>query len=110
MITFVQLCIWFAQVIIAVICTCIALVVCESGENPPKEATLERKETPTEKDETPVRMAYAAVKDADAYCSNSCEQASGVCFALCDSHLLTYTCKAKCKFTEYLCYGSCAMS
>ena len=109
MIQIVHILICFAQVIVAVICMGIALVVCESGGRPPKEATLERKETPAEKDETPVRMAYSAVKDNDAYCSNSCDQGSRVCFMLCDSDLKTYTCKIGCTYTEYLCYVSCAI-
>ncbi len=80
------------QVIVAVICTGIALVVCESGERPAEKANAQTEE------------------EADEYCSNSCAQGSRVCFVLCDNELLALTCKTKCKITEYICYGKCAMS
>ena len=107
MIQIVHLFIWFAQVIIAVICMGIALVVCESDEKPRKE-TPETKETPAEKDDTPVETAGAPTgEDTDEDCSNACEQESIVCSDRCQ--FVTLICQAKCKIIEYRCYVICAV-
>ena len=108
MIQIVHLFIWFAQVIVAVICIGITLVVCESDEKPPKEAMPEPNETPAEKDETPAETADAPIEeDTDEDCSNTCEQESIVCSDRCQ--FVTLICQAKCKIIEYRCYVICAI-
>ena len=98
---------WFAQVIVAVICMGIALVVCETEEKPPKE-TPETKETPAEKDETPAETADAPTEEVtDEECSNACEQELKVCPDRCE--LVTLFCQAMCKLMEYRCHVICAI-
>ena len=99
---------WFAQVIVAVICMGIALVVCETEEKPPKEATPGHKEAPAGKDETSAETAEAPTEEVtDEECSNACEQELIVCPDRCE--LVTLFCQAMCKLMEYRCHVICAI-
>ena len=111
MIQIVHVFIWFAQVIVVAIYMGIALVVCASGEKPPKEATPEQKETPAEKDEPSVETADAPTgEDTDDDCSNACEHESEVCLERCYNVRPTLICRTKCKIMEYRCYVNCVLS
>ena len=101
----------FAQVIVAVICMGIALVICETEEKPPKETTPEAKESPAEKEETPAKKADDQAEDeSDKDCTESCEKEYSACIELCADSMFTFFCTARCTYTNYLCKGMlCSM-
>ena len=120
----------FAQVIIAVICIMLALVVDETSETPPKEATPEPDKAQSEKDDPAVKGDDPAEKgydpaekgddpaekgddpveqDTDDECSIECEQKSIACLKDCKSAFYEPICIAKCKYIEYHCYGVCSI-
>ena len=94
----------FAQVIVAVICMGVALVVCETEENPPKETTPEAKESPAENDGTQAKKADDQAEDeSDKDCTESCEKEYSACIELCADSMLTFVCTARCTYMNYLC-------
>ena len=102
--------IWFAQVIVAVVCIGIALVVCETGEKSPKEATLEHKETPAGKDETSAKKARGpADDDTDEDCSESCEKEYSACLDRIKSSSMKFFFSNRCGYTRSDCKGACSM-
>ena len=103
MIQIVHVFMWFAQVIVAVFCMGMALVVCESSKNPTMEASPEAKEPPAEKGET------AAEKDTYKDCVNACGEKLKVCLDHCNDWLM-FVCNPRCLLTEHLCNGSCTDS
>ena len=106
MIQIVHLFIWFAQVIVAVICTGIALVVCQSDENPLKEATNGHKDTPAEKAGAAVKKTgIPTQEDIEEDCLNACEKQLNACLEPCTTY--TFACNARCKYVTYLCKFKC---
>ena len=101
MIQIVHLFIWFAQVIVAVICMTVALVVCQTDENPPKEPGPEPEEAPAEKNDAPA--------EDDEWCINVCENKLVTCTKPCNtiSDQSTLACTARCIYLEILCFGGC---
>ena len=95
---------------VAVMCTWIALVVCETDETPPKEATPENKEIPAEKDETTAdKGETTAEKTTYKDCFSACKKNRKACLESCiDSFLLP--CNPKCLIAEQLCKVLCVMS
>ena len=97
------------QVIVAAICTWIALVVCETEEKPQKETTPDAKETPAEKDEIPAKNAdVPAADDTDEECSESCEREYSACLNLIKISSMKVFFSTRCKYLEYDCKGSCS--
>ena len=102
----VHLFIWFPQVIVVIICTGIALVVCQSDEKPPKEATNEPRETPAEKAGAAVKKAGVPTeKDIEKDCLNACEEELKLCLEPCTTY--TFACNARCNYVKYLCQFKC---
>ena len=94
----------FAQVIVAVICMGVALVVCETDEKAPKETTPEAKESPAEKEETQAKEGDDQAEDeSDKDCTESCEKEYSACIELCADSMLTFVCTARCTYMNYLC-------
>ena len=100
----VHLFIWFAQVVVAVICMGIALVVCEADELRQNEATHELKESPAKNDEIPAKKADVR---ADEVSSRPCERDSIACLDLCrrTNSWFTTVCSARCNYLTYMCKG-----
>ena len=107
----------FAQVIFAVICMMLPLVVGETSEIPPKEPTPEPGKAQSEKDEAlatkgddPVEMGDDPVEtDTDDECIIACEQKARARYEDCKSESYETICIAKAKYVEYHCYGVCAV-
>ena len=95
--------IWFAQVIVAVMCMGIALVVCEAEENPPKEPEPESEEAPAETSDAPT--------EDDLWCINKCENNLVTCTKPCNdnSEESTVVCTFKCMYLEGICFGDCLL-
>ena len=104
MIQIVNLFTWFAQVVVAVMCMGVALVVCEADEKPQKEATHELKESPAKKDEIAAKNADVP---ADEERSRPCERDSIACIDLCrrNSSWFHVVCSARCNYLTYVCKG-----
>ena len=98
----------FAQVIVAVVCMGIALVVCEKDEKPPKETTTE---APAETYEIPANNADDNIFEeaTEEECLDICELQLKVCLEPCDSVVFSSICNARCIYLKYTCRGMCYM-
>ena len=100
----------FAQVIFAVICMMLPLVVGETTEIPPKEPTPEPDKAQSEKDEALATKGDDPVEaDTDDECIIACEQKARARYEDCKSESYEIICIAKVKYVEYHCYGVCAV-
>ena len=110
MIQIAHLFVWFAQMITAVICMGIALVVCATDEKPSRETATEFEETPAQKDEIPAKKTDAPAEEpTEEECLNTCKKELKVCLEPCDSVVFSSICNGRCIYLKYFCKGLCAM-